>query len=61
MTAICSGETENRLAVAAGMISSAVMSSTPTSFIETAITAATRIMKMMFIRSGRMPSAVARS
>ena len=61
MTAICSGDVEKRRAVAAGMISSAVISSTPTIFIDTAMTAAIRIMKTIFARSGCAPSAVASS
>ena len=43
--AIISGLIAKRLAVAAGMIRSAVMSRTPTIFIEMAITAAIKTMK----------------
>ena len=61
ITAICSGDLAKRLAVAAGIINRAVIRSTPTSFIETAITAATRTMKTMLVKSGFAPSAFASS
>ena len=57
ISAIISGVVEKRLAVAAGMIRSAVMSKTPTIFIEIAITAAIKIMKKKLALSGFTPSA----
>ena len=57
--AIISGLIAKRLAVAAGMIRSAVMSRTPTIFIEMAITAAIKTMKKKFALSGFKPSAIA--
>ena len=59
--AICSGEFEKALAVAAGMISKAVINKTPTIFIDTAITAAIRTMRIKLTRSGFSSSAIARS
>ena len=53
--AICSGEFEKALAVAAGMISKAVINKTPTIFIDTAITAAIRTMRIKLTRSGFHP------
>lgn len=60
-TAITSGVAEKRLAVAAGMISSEVMSMMPTTFIAIAITSAISSVKMSFARSGFSPSASASS
>ena len=57
--AICSGELEKHLADAAGIINKAVMSNTPTIFIEIAITEAMSIIKISSARSGRRPSALA--
>ena len=58
-SAIISGVVAKRLAVAAGMMRSAVISRTPTIFIEIAITAAIKIMKKKLALSGFKPSATA--
>jgi hypothetical protein len=50
-TAICSGVAANRRAVAAGMISSAVISNMPTIFMAMAMTSAIRSMKTSRERS----------
>ncbi len=59
ITTICSGLLENRRAAAAGMISIAVMRSTPIISIDIAITHAIRKTKMILARSGFIPSAFA--
>ena len=61
INAICSGDVENLLAAAAGIISKAVIRSTPTIFIETAITAARSTVNTILAKSGLVPSAVANS
>ena len=61
INAICSGDFEKRLAAAAGIISKAVIKSTPTIFIETAITAAKSTVNTILAKSGLVPSAVANS
>src|SRR5690606_10404823 len=60
-TAIISGVALSRRAVAAGMISSEVISNTPTSFMAMAITDAIRIISTNRLASGRNPSASASS
>ncbi|MCY1526408.1 hypothetical protein D9M68_614260 [compost metagenome] len=60
-TAITSGEVEKRRAVAAGMMSSEVMSRMPTIFMAIAITSAIKSMKKSRVRSGCNPSASASS
>jgi hypothetical protein len=47
--AICSGELDSRRAVAAGIINNAVISNTPTIFMEMAITPAIMIMKIKLV------------
>ena len=61
ITAICSGDAEKRRAAAAGIIRRAVIRRTPTIFIETEMTPAIRTMKIVFARTGRVPSAMASS
>ncbi len=61
IAAINSGEFEKRLADAAGIINKAVIRSTPTSFNDTAITAAITTIKIIFIDLVFMPSAKAKS
>ena len=61
MIAICSGVADSRRAVAAGMMSSDVIRSTPTSFMAMAMTTASSSMKISRVASGRMPSASASS
>ena len=61
ITAMTSGLPENRLAVAAGMISKAVINKTPTIFIEIAITPAINTMNTKLAKSGLKPSATAMS
>ena len=59
VSAIFSGVVAKRLADAAGIISNAVMSKTPTTFIEIAITAAIKTMKKKLALCGFKPSATA--
>ena len=61
ITAICSGDAEKRCAAAVGMIRRAVIRRTPKIFIETAMTPAIRTMKIVFVRTGRVHSAMASS
>ena len=61
ITAIISGFPENLLAVAAGIISKAVINKTPTIFIDIAITPAIKTMNKKLAKSGLNPSATAMS
>ena len=58
---ICLGLLERFLAIAAGIINIPVISSKPTIFIEIAIIAANKTVKIAFAFSGLIPSASARS
>ena len=58
---ICFGLFERFLAMAAGIINIPVISNRPTIFIEIAIIAANKTVKIAFAFSGLIPSASARS